>query len=214
MVVVAALIEALAHLQQSTSVDAVEHAQHAVAVARSHQLDPRVQEIPQIGSMLQMVDISCNLLEYDLNQASQKLQMMQSMMDQRIDDSRWREDGSFLVPLNTQTPPKPTEIGDILRVENGKLCLTMHWLPQHDLYALCYFLSSMTLGSKNSHDGRKAEKYLQEGLRMVRGESNFALRLKHAECICCSVASADSCFRKLQVARGDQGVCCGSKQAA
>ncbi|QGA21991.1 hypothetical protein EYB26_009705 [Talaromyces marneffei] len=169
VVVVAALIEAVAHLQQSTSPDSVEQAQHAVAVARSHQLDPRVQEIPQIGSMLQMVDISCSLLEYDLNQASQKLQIMQSMMDQRINDARWREDGSFLVPLNTQTPPKPTEIGDILRVENGKLCLTLHWLPQHDLYALCYFLSSMTLGAKNSHDGRKAEKYLQEGLRMVRG---------------------------------------------
>lgn len=178
VVVVAALIEALAHLQQSTSPDSVEQAQHAVAVARSHQLDPRVQEIPQIGSMLQMVDISCSLLEYDLSQASQKLQIMQSMMDQRINDSRWREDGSFLVPLNTQTAPKPTEIGDILRVENGKLCLTLHWLPQHDLYALCYFLSSMTLGAKNSHDGRKAEKYLQEGLRMVRGNYPTALQIR------------------------------------
>ncbi|EED12456.1 conserved hypothetical protein [Talaromyces stipitatus ATCC 10500] len=180
VVVVASLIEALAHLQQSTSPDSVEQAQHAVAVARSHQLDPRVQEIPQIGSMLQMVDISCSLLEYDLNQASQKLQVMQSMMDQRINDSRWREDGSFLVPLNTQMPPKPTEIGDILRVENGKLSLTLHWLPQHDLYALCYFLSSMTLGSKNSHDGRKAEKYLQEGLRMVRGNFKAPEEIKES----------------------------------
>lgn len=168
--VIAALIEALAHLQQSTNPDSVEQAQRAVAIARSHQLDPHVQEIPQIGSMLQMVDISCSLLDYDLNQASQKLQIMQSMMDQRINDSRWRDDGSFLMPLNTQTLAKAAETGDILRMEDGKLCLTLQWLPQHDLYALCYFLSSLTLAAKNSHDGRKAEKYLQEGLRMVRGK--------------------------------------------
>ncbi|OKL56816.1 hypothetical protein UA08_07959 [Talaromyces atroroseus] len=167
--VIAALIEALAHLQQSTSADSVEQAQHAVALARSHQLDPRVQEIPQIGSMLQMVDISCSLLEYDLTQASQKLQVMQSMMDQRINDSRWRDDGSFSIPLNAQPPPKLAEMGDILSVEDGQLCLTLQWLPQHDLYSLCYLLSSATLGAKNSHDGRKAEKYLQEGLRMLRG---------------------------------------------
>lgn len=167
--VIAALVEALAHLQQSTSHDSIEQAQHAVAIARSHQLDPRVQEIPQIGSMLQMVDISCSLLEYDLVQASQKLQVMQSMMDQRINDSRWRDDGSFSVPLNTQASPKPVQMGDILSIEDGRLCLTLHWLPQHDLYSLCYLLSSITLGAKNSHDGRKAEKYLQEGLRMIRG---------------------------------------------
>lgn len=167
--VVASLIEALAHLQLSTNSDSVEQAQNAVATARSHQLDPSVQDIPQIGSMVQMVDISCSLLEYDLNQASQKLQVMQTLMDQRINDSRWRDDGSFSIPLNSKPPSTQGEMGDILRVEEGKLCLTLSWLPQHDLYALCYFLSSVTLGSKNSHDGRKAEKYLQEGLRMVRG---------------------------------------------
>jgi Cohesin loading factor len=171
--VIASLIEALAHLQQSTSPDSIEQAQHAVALARSHQLDPRVQEIPQIGSLLQMVDISCSLLEYDLTQASQKLQVMQSMMDQRINDSRWRDDGSFSIPLNAQASPKPVGNGDILSIEDGRLCLTLHWLPQHDLYSLCYLLSSATLGSKNSHDGRKAEKYLQEGLRMIRGKPKF-----------------------------------------
>jgi hypothetical protein len=167
--VMASLIEALAHLQLSTNSDSVEQAQNAVAAARRHQLDPSVQDIPQIGSMVQMVDISCSLLEYDLNQASQKLQIMQTLMDQRINDSRWRDDGSFSIPLNSKPPPTQGEMGDILRIEEGKLCLTLSWLPQHDLYALCYFLSSVTLGSKNSHDGRKAEKYLQEGLRMVRG---------------------------------------------
>lgn len=170
MSVVAAVIEALAHLQQSTSSDAIEQAQRAVAVARSHQLDDRVRDIPQIGSMIQMVDISCSLLEYDVNQSSQKLQIMQNLMDQRINDSRWRDDGSFSIPLNSKTAGSSlTDSGDIMQVEDGKLTLTLSWLPQHDLYTLCYFLSSVTLSAKNSHDGRKAEKYLQEGLRMIRG---------------------------------------------
>jgi hypothetical protein len=170
MTVIAAVMESLAHLQLSTSSDAIEQAQRAVAVARSHQLDDSVRDIPQIGSMIQMVDISCSLLEYDLNQSSQKLQIMQNLMDQRINDSRWRDDGSFSIPLNSKSAgPASADSGDIMQVEDGRLTLTLSWLPQHDLYALCYFLSSVTLSAKNSHDGRKAEKYIQEGLRMIRG---------------------------------------------
>lgn len=168
--VIAAVTEALAHLQQSTSADSIEQAQRALAVARSHQLDDEVKDIPQISTLIQMVDISCSLLEYDINQSAQKLQIMQTLMDQKINDPHWRDDGSFTIPLNGKSVgPSSADTGDILQVENGTLVLTLNWLPQHDLYALCYFLSSVTLSAKNSHDGRKAEKYLEEGLRMVRG---------------------------------------------
>ncbi|KAJ9226207.1 hypothetical protein DTO027B5_5891 [Paecilomyces variotii] len=168
--VIAAVTEALAHLQQSTSSDSIEQAQRAVASARSYQLNTEVQEIPQINTLIQMVDISCSLLEYDLNQSTQKLQVMQSLMDQKINDSHWRDDGSFSIPLSGKSVgPASADTGDILQVENGVPVLTLNWLPQHDLYVLCYFLSSVTLSAKNSHDGRKAEKYLQEGLRMIRG---------------------------------------------
>jgi hypothetical protein len=169
--VISAMTEALAHLLQSTSSDSIEQAQRAVAAARSHQLDDSVRDIPQISALVQMVDISCSLLEYDLNQSAQKLQIMQNLMDQKINDSRWRDDGSFSIPLNGKSSgPASVDTCDILNVEDGNLFLTLNWLPQHDLYALCYFLSSVTLSAKNSHDGRKAEKYLQEGLRMTRGQ--------------------------------------------
>ncbi|KAL1863803.1 hypothetical protein Plec18170_000643 [Paecilomyces lecythidis] len=168
--VIAAVTEALAHLQQSTSSDSIEQAQRAVASARSYQLNTEVQDIPQINTLIQMVDISCSLLEYDLNQSTQKLQIMQTLMDQKINDSHWRDDGSFSIPLSGRSVgPASADTGDILQIENGVPVLTLNWLPQHDLYVLCYFLSSVTLSAKNSHDGRKAEKYLQEGLRMIRG---------------------------------------------
>jgi hypothetical protein len=168
----AAVIESLAHLQQGTSSDSIEQAQRAVAAARSHQLNDELRHIPQLTTLIQMVDICCSVLEYDVNQSGQKLKVMQALMDETLSDSNWRPDGSFSVPLNGKSAgPSSIDTGDILQVQNGTLLLSFNWLPQHDLYALCYFLSSLTLSSKNSYDGRKAEKYLEEGLRMV--QSNF-----------------------------------------
>ncbi|CAG8373802.1 unnamed protein product [Penicillium salamii] len=165
----AAVIESLAHLQQGTSSDSIEQAQRAVATARSHQLNDELRHIPQLTTMIQMVDICCSVLEYDVNQSGQKLKVMQALMDETLSDGNWRQDGSFAVPLNGKSAgPSSIDTGDILQVQNGTLLLSFNWLPQHDLYTLCYFLSSMTLSAKNSYDGRKAEKYLEEGLKMVQ----------------------------------------------
>ncbi|PGH09926.1 hypothetical protein AJ79_05542 [Helicocarpus griseus UAMH5409] len=170
--VVSSVIEGLVRLQHSSSHDSIEQAQRALATARSYQLDNRVLDIPQISTMVQMMDICCSLLEYDVKQSAEKLQMMQKVMDQKIDDPQWQTDGSFSVPLSNQTmSPSALEPTDILQVGNGSVLLTLRWLPEHDLYALCYFLSSITLTAKNSQDGHKAEKYLNEGLKMIR--SNF-----------------------------------------
>ena len=170
----AAVIEALAHLQQGTGSDAIEQAQRAVAAARSHQLNDELRHIPQLVTLVQMVDICCSLLEYDINQSSQKLKVMQALVDETLNDSNWNADGSFSIPLNGKSAgPSSIDTGDILQVQNGTLLLSFNWLPQHDLYALSYFLSSITLSSKNSYDGRKAEKYLDEGVRMIQGTADL-----------------------------------------
>lgn len=116
-----------------------------------------------------MIDIACSLLEYDIDHSAEKLQEMQNLMDQKLNDPHWQNDGSFSIPLNSQNAgPSSVESGDILRTENGTLVLTLSWLPEHDLYTLCYFLSSITLSAKNAHNGRKAESFLGEGLKMVK----------------------------------------------
>ncbi|KAJ5902509.1 hypothetical protein N7495_003037 [Penicillium taxi] len=168
----AAIIGALAHLQQGTGSDAIEQAQRAVAAARSHQLNDELSQIPQLVTLIQMVDICCSLLEYDVNQSSEKLKVMQALVDETLNDHNWRPDGSFCIPLSGKSAgPSSMDTGDILQVQNGTLLLSFNWLPQHDLYALSYFLSSITLSAKNSYDGRKAEKYLDEGLRMIQGNT-------------------------------------------
>lgn len=178
--IVSALVEALAHLQNSTSYDAIEHAQRTIAAARSHQLDDTLRNIPQLNTLVQMVDICCSLLDYDVNQSSEKLRIMQELMDEKLHDPNWRADGSFSIPLSAKSiGPSSMDTGDILQVQNGILYMSFNWLPQHDLYALCYFLSAVTLSTKNSYDGRKAEKFLQEGLRMVKGLlSSFLISVK------------------------------------
>lgn len=176
----AAVIEALAHLQQGVGSDAIEQAQRAVATARSHQLNDELRHIPQLVTLTQMVDICCSLLDYDINQSSQKLKVMQALVDETLNESNWHADGSFSIPLNGKSAgPSSIDTGDILQVQNGTLLLSFNWLPQHDLYALSYFLSSITLSAKNSYDGRKAEKYLDEGLRMIQGKKRPLIRLSY-----------------------------------
>ena len=173
-----AIVEALSHLQQGSSSDSIEQSQRAIAAARSHQLNDELRYIPQLTTLVQIVDICCSLLEYDVNQSSQKLKVLQDLMDERLNDANWRADGSFSIPLSGKSAgPSSMDTGDILQVQNGTLLLSFSWLPQHDLYALCYFLSSITLGCKNSHDGRKAEKFLQEGVRMLKGSLNHLYAL-------------------------------------
>ncbi|RMJ21535.1 hypothetical protein PHISP_07593 [Aspergillus sp. HF37] len=164
-----AVSEALAHLQQGTSFDAVEQAQRAVALARSHQLNDELRHVFQLTTLIQMVDICCSVLEYDINQSSEKLKVMQDLMDQRLDDPNWQADGSFCIPLSGKsTGPSSIDTGDILQVQNGTLLLSFNWLPQQDLYGLSYLLSSITLSTKNPYDGQKAEKFVHEGQRMVK----------------------------------------------
>ncbi|KAL1960051.1 hypothetical protein VTO42DRAFT_223 [Malbranchea cinnamomea] len=184
--VVSSITEALLHLQHSSSPDSIEHAQRAIGAARTHQLDPNIRDVPQISILIQMVDICCSLLEYDLNQASQKLQAMQTAMDQNIGDPRWRKDGSFSVPITSAATA--VESGDVLHSNDGKMMLRLSWLSEHDLFALCYFLSSVTLSAKNSQNG-KSEEYLTEGLRMVQSS------LRKPEVVSESLMHANSRFQ-------------------
>ncbi|OAX82030.1 hypothetical protein ACJ72_03627 [Emergomyces africanus] len=171
VLVVSSVIEALVRLQHSSNNDSIEHAQRALATARSYQLDNKLLGIPQISTMIQMADICCSLLDYDVKKSSEKLHILQKVMDQKIGDPHWQNDGSFSIPLSHKTiSPSGVEPTDILQVQNGNVLLTLRWLPEQDLYALCYFLSSVTLTAKNSQDGHKSEKYLNEGLKMIRSK--------------------------------------------
>lgn len=160
------VMEALIHLQ-SVGTDCIEQAQTALASARSFQLDQHVREVPQIAVLVHFIDLSCSLQSLDVQQATQKADEIRQMLEGVLEDSRWRDDGSFTIPIRNQSDYAPAQSArDSAGIDST---LTFDWLPRQEVYAIGYLLNGITLSPRNAQDGRKAEKYLLEGLRITKG---------------------------------------------
>ncbi|KAI9832514.1 MAG: hypothetical protein M1819_004303 [Sarea resinae] len=168
--VLCAVLEAIGHLR-SPAGDSIEQAQRALAAARSQQLDEVTKSLPQIVAITHFLDVSCSLEEANTTQATNKLAAMQTMLDQASPDVHWGDGGSFSVPLKQRASPNvASDAGGVLqKSDDGQDMLAFSWLPKNDVFALGYFLSGVTMSYRNSTDGQKAEKYLLEGLRIVKG---------------------------------------------
>jgi hypothetical protein len=164
----AAVMESLVHLQ-SPALDAVDSAQRALASARQLQLNPEIANSPQMLIMMEFVDLCCSLQETNLDQISRKLLNMQQTMDQIVDDLNWQEDGMLYLPVSKRSV-NGVQLSNsgLVSERNGKPVLAAKWLVKGDVYALGYLLSTVSVAHKNASDGHKAEKFLEEGLRLVR----------------------------------------------
>jgi len=171
IVVKAAILEALTYIRSSSSVESLEHAQSALATARSHQLDDTVTQLPQLSAMIHFVDIFCSLQAFDPAQALAKMQVMHSFMAPGPTDNEWNDDGSFAVPL-TQPDLLQKDLGPrgiVAKDDHGRDVLWFRWLSRSDVFALAYFISGAVSSHRNAWAGQKAEKYFREGLRMTQG---------------------------------------------
>ena len=167
----ASTLEALNHLRNSSSLESIEQAQRALAAARSIQMNSLVTKVPQLAALTYFVDLCCSLQNFDPTQATLKMQNMQVFLDPAIDGSHWTRDGSFPVPINQGEPPQANRLSEgIVRTDTeGSWVLEFSWLPKEDIYALAYLLSGAAVGHRNASDGRKGEKFLKEGIRMLAG---------------------------------------------
>ena len=165
----AASMEALVHLQ-GFSPESAESAQNALGSARSVQLDPAVVDNPQMQILMEFVDLCCTLQDMNPDQSSQKMKSMQRTMDSIVDnDDKWDDHGTLYIPLTRQSINGVTLTGGgLISEHNGSPMLMLTWLPKSDVYALGYLLSAVTVAHKNVVDGHKAEKFLEEGLRLIR----------------------------------------------
>ncbi|TLD32108.1 75k gamma secalin [Venturia nashicola] len=102
ILVVSHTLEAMIHLRSLTS-DNVEQAQRAVAAARTHQLQSSVKGLTQVWALLDCIDLACSLLEYQHDQQSHKVEVMQKLMDDAISSEAWRMDDNF-DPSSLATP--------------------------------------------------------------------------------------------------------------
>jgi Cohesin loading factor len=170
VLVTAATVEAMAHLR-SGSAESTQHAQRAVAAARTLQLKPSVEgTIDQIWAMLDCIDLACSLLDYNPDQAGQKMDVMQKLLDEKRARFTWADDGSFAVPINLSYDMSITNVtnGIFDRTERGQDKLKLSWLNWQDLYALGFHMSGLASHLKSSMD--KAQKYYQEGLKAMDGK--------------------------------------------
>ena len=167
---IACVLEALVHLHESSSAESIEQAQHALAVARSSQLDLTVGSVPQLTALIQFADLCCTLEKFDPTQASSKMQAMQAILEKVKEGHSWTEDGSFAIPIAHPGTLRLATQGGLLRSEaDGRLLLMFNWMPKDDIYVLGYLLNSIAMAHRNSLDGQKAEQMLREGIRTQEG---------------------------------------------
>ena len=164
----ASITESMLHLQGPEQ-ESVELSQRALATARQLQLNPDISKSPQMQMMMEFIDLCCNLLSMEMEPIALKLTNMQKTMDQVVDDPKWEDSGTFYVPFNKRSLNGIVLSGyGPFSERDGRVTMAFEWLPRGDVYALGYLFSTISVAYKNASDGHKAEKFLQEGLRLVR----------------------------------------------
>ncbi|KAF2478930.1 cohesin loading factor-domain-containing protein [Neohortaea acidophila] len=178
--IMASIFEAVVQLR-SGAVDATELAQRALTAVRTHQLSPEMQRLPQIGALLDCLDLGCCLTSYKLGQIESKLEQMHANLDKLTHQAGWRKDGTLSIdlgPYSNDDLAKDT-CGIMAMSKGGQAALSFRWLGKDQLYALGYLLSALAVMSKNP-ESQKAQTYLQEGLKLCNAPQESLPRSRNA----------------------------------
>ena len=184
--VMAATLQAQSHLRSSRA-DAIEEAQRALAEARALQTLDRAKTAP-LAALTLVMDLLCSLMDSKPSQAMPKMQALREFLDRVSLEQDLSLDGSFTLPVRRDSSSNNSlqSVHGVLRsgaddkAHGGMDRLEFSWMPARDVYALGYFLSGVSSSHRNSYDGQKAEKFLEEGLKMTAG------RPKHDNTVRCA----------------------------
>ena len=161
---VASTLEAQVH-QLSSHHDALEHAQRALASARSLQLTDAAAQLPQLLLATQITDLLCSLKGSNPQQARAKMQELTATMEQRLADPRWSDDGTVHVavkPGKTSDRTFPDGSGD-----DSPKGLILSWMSRRDVRILVNFLIGVTASQFGSSDPHLPEQCFHQALRMA-----------------------------------------------
>ena len=165
-------LEALTCLKMSSSADYIEEAQRALAVVRSLQLDPAIGELHQLTVLVSFVDLCCQLQQFEPHQAILKMQIMQSAVNTVKSSQTWTDDGSFAIPIPTARMPScKSQTGVIRRINSDSIVVMFNWMPKEDIYNVGYLLGGISMANRNTIDGQKSERMLEEGIKRFECES-------------------------------------------
>ena len=170
VIIVASTLEALLHLR-STSPDGVDSAQRSIAAARTHQLTPEMESMPQAQALLDSIDLACHLVRFNPEQAEAKMQSMHTNLDSSSQRQRWGKDGTWLVqliqPANGRSELVPDTCGIFKSTPEGRTGLALQWLTTSEMYTLGFLLSGFANMHKTTSNDPKVEAFLSEGLKIT-----------------------------------------------
>ena len=157
----AATVEAMVHIRSGTP-DAVDLAQRAMATARTHQLGPEMERMPQIRALLDCLDLSCSLLSYDPKQTPAKMSQMHNRMDPATRQPGWTKEGTVHINMlpSANTELERDTLGIMRTSEDGMASLCLRWMSQSGIYVIGYLLSGITYMHIN--EDQKSAGFLQE----------------------------------------------------
>nr|POF17650.1 hypothetical protein CFP56_13064 [Quercus suber] len=162
--VAAACLETVVHLHSGTT-EAVESAQRSLTAARTHQLGPEMQQLPQLAILMDCLALACDLVHFSPTQIESRLQKMQDSMD-KSKVGTWMNDGFFLVPLGKLTNPDiELDTAGVIKPVDGQVALQFCWLTRTQVMAVGYLLSGLARLYNNTMD-KKSEAFLKEGMKM------------------------------------------------
>jgi len=166
--IAASTLETMVHMRSNTA-EAVDLAQRSLASARTHQLSPEMQALPQLRATLDCLDLACCLLQYKPEQAVEKMNQLQANLDATTKSVGWTKDGIFLVPLGwTLSPSIEADSGGVFRpTPSGETALAFNWLSRGQLYMMGYVLSGCAMLKDNS-ENKRAETFFEEGVKLSK----------------------------------------------
>lgn len=149
-------LEAMVHLRSSAA-DRLEQAQRAVAAARSHQLQLSAKQIGSFGTLIDVIDVACNIQQGQPDSTKSNA-LIEGMMNDQVDSFR-SDSGVFTVLIERSFGGSLTfDTGGIFRKNSdGKDELVFAWLPKEDLKTLCFHLVAL-----DHHVHEKGLAYVKE----------------------------------------------------
>jgi hypothetical protein len=156
-------LEALVHLR-SGAADRVEHAQRAIAAARSLQLQLSAEQLGSFGTLLDIIDVACGIHNGAPDNAKSTA-LIAGVLDEKFSSMR-PDTRTITVAIERGSGDNlTTDTGGIFRKDSiGRDELVFAWLPKEDLQTLCFYVCAF---DQHVHD--RGFKYIKEAHQRAKG---------------------------------------------
>lgn len=167
--VFAALLQALIHLND-TAQDSMVNAQSALAKARSLQLNPEIENHPQIVSLIDILDVLCCLIseKVDTEQLLQRRKNMARTIANSVQRGpNWTKDELMWLRVNTSsTKGVPSQEGGLVQEMDGKLYIALEWMGKLELEGVGYLINALCWSMAGRAGHEKAVEYMRQGYKI------------------------------------------------